>query len=152
MTDIALVWNAEAGRGDWTIADGGVAMDGGLQTAVLVSLFTWRVAEPGYRAPAGSAADRHGWWADTFEGTPLGSRLWQLRRAVKSDANALLARARDLALEALEWMLDDGVASAVRVNVRWGTATALFFTIEVEQPERTSSLSFGWTVWAGQGT
>ena len=51
----------------------------GLRSAVLISLFTDRRAEPG-DVPEGE--DPRGWWADVLgeEGDRIGSRLWLIDR------------------------------------------------------------------------
>ena len=45
-----------------------------LDLAVMASLLTWRRAD-------GDEGPEQGWWADTFDRRPLGSRLWLLVRA-----------------------------------------------------------------------
>ena len=57
-----------------------------------------------------------GWWGDTFleTGSSLGSRLWLLRREKLTAATR--QRARDYALEALQWLIDDRIASDVEIE------------------------------------
>lgn len=86
-----------------------------LVRSVFVSLFSWRRAEPDDDLPGNS---RMGWWADTFptvENDQIGSRLWLLSRAKITQLT--LQRAKQYAEEALEWMLNDGVASRIEVDV-----------------------------------
>ena len=58
-----------------------------------------------------------GWWGDSFapvEGDRIGSRLWLLARAkLLADTPA---KAKEYAQEALQWLLDDGVAAKVDVQ------------------------------------
>lgn len=89
-----------------------LATEGGLHTTVIVSLFTDRRAESDDENPDGSG-DRRGWWANPT----LGSRLWLLARA--KEMPDTLARARTYAIEALQWLIDDGVATAVDVTAEW---------------------------------
>lgn len=98
----------------------GVAINTGMRPAdplvraVVVSLFTWRRAQPGDELPG---SELNGWWGDTYAdlvGDQLGSRLWLLSRS-RLDANTV-ARAKDYAVEALQWLLDDRVASQVDVT------------------------------------
>lgn len=125
MLDIALIWDPVRGRADMAMAGPDLATDAGLETAVIVSLFTDRLAAEGDAIPDGTA-DRRGWWGDmpidaTAQGvTPpdlIGSRLWLLDRALQTQQTLQLAET--YAKEALQWMLDDGVAGSV-------TATASF--------------------------
>ncbi|MDN7933673.1 phage GP46 family protein [Burkholderia metallica] len=90
-----------------------------LRRAVEISLFTWR------RADSGDPIDddeRMGWWGDSFPdvaGDRIGSRLWQLRRQVLT-AEAL-RRAEEYCHEALQWMIDDEIVTAIRVSVKRAT-------------------------------
>lgn len=104
---------------DWAIANGDLAADAGLYTAVTISLFTDRLANPDDALPT-PGGDRRGWWGDAYlpplaNGQPdlIGSRLWLLARALQVPQTAQLAQA--YCQEALAWLVDDGVASAVAV-------------------------------------
>lgn len=84
-----------------------------LARAVVISLFTWRRANPDDDLPAGQ---RHGWWGDshaTVPGDRIGSRLWLLSRATLTTET--IARARYYGEEALGWLTADGLASRVEV-------------------------------------
>lgn len=83
-----------------------------LPRAVIISLFSWRRANPDDNAP-----QPLGWWGDTFPtvtGDRIGSRLWLLGR--EKITNETLNRARDYAIEALQWLLDDGVTARIDVT------------------------------------
>lgn len=134
MTDIALVWH-EVGA-DIAMAGADLQADDGLRTAVIISLFTDRRAEPDDVLPDGSE-DRRGWWADAYpdiEGDRIGSRLWLLHR--EKQLPSVLARAKEYAEEALRWLLDDGIASAVRVQAETVRQGLLGLRIEIERPSR----------------
>ncbi len=83
-------------------------------TAVVLSLMIDRLAEPGDVAPG---ADRRGWWADAFaeSGDRHGSRLWLMGREKQLDAT--VERAKLYIEEALQWLIDDGVATSVAATV-----------------------------------
>lgn len=84
------------------------------QRAAVISLLTWRRADPG---DVLDDAQRYGWWGDSFPtlaNDQIGSRLWQLRRR---SLNADTERdAVAFAREALAWMLEDGRVTAVTVT------------------------------------
>ena len=91
-----------------------LADDDGLATAVIISLWTDRQANADDVLPSGT--DRRGWWGDELSATAgdkIGSRLW-LNDSAKQLASVLL-QDRAYAIEALQWLIDDGVASAVDV-------------------------------------
>lgn len=90
-----------------------LADDDGLVTAVIISLFTDRQANADDVLPDGTS--RRGWWGDVLgrAGDKIGSRLW-LNESAKQ-LGAVLVKDREYAQEALKWLVDDGVASAVDV-------------------------------------
>lgn len=89
----------------------GLAADHALNTAVLLSLFTWRRAEPYDTLPSGT--DPQGWWGDNVDleesETKLGSRLHLLIRATLNPETA--RRAEDYAYEALQPLVDQGAVA-----------------------------------------
>ena len=104
---------------DWVVEGNDIATDEGLDTAVAISLFTDRVANADDELPDNSG-DRRGWWGDAYlpplaDGSPdrIGSRLWLLSRALQIPETARQAQA--YCAEALQWLVDDGIASAVTV-------------------------------------
>ena len=148
--DIAIEWDPERFRGDWNVTGGDLVSDvGGLRTAVLLSLFTDRVASPDYLPPPGQKFQRRGWWGDTYEiasgGSAIGSRLWQLNRAVKTDGTTLLAEARDYCREALQWLLDTGVVASVDVATFWLTRNAIGIRVTITAPQSPPQVwDFAW--------
>ncbi|MBU9866823.1 phage GP46 family protein [Rahnella aceris] len=85
-----------------------------LPRAVIISLFSWRRANPD-----DDASTPMGWWGDTYptaDNDRIGSRLWLLER--EKITNDTLNRADDYIKEALDWMLDDGVAAKITTEVR----------------------------------
>jgi phage gp46-like protein len=133
MGDLALVWTGD--RADLAIVDDDLATDSGMRTALVVSLFTDRRAEPDDTPPAGDG-DLRGWWADQFaevQGDLIGSRLWLLDR---STALAdVPRRAEEMARQALAWLIEDRIASKIDVAVR-AEAPFLIFEIMVHRPLR----------------
>jgi len=136
MTDIASVIIAGdptlATWADWAMSGPDLQSDSGLETAVIISLLTDRQAEgddliPDATRPAtsGTIANRRGWWGDSMpEQTTdaakpdrIGSRLWLLERAQATQQTATLAK--KYIEEALQWLIDDGVAQVVSVATKW---------------------------------
>ena len=121
MTDFALVLDPANFRADMAVVDGDLAVDDGLRTAVIISLLTDRLADADAAIPDGTS-DRRGWWGDLALDVPdappvpdlIGSQLWLLAREKQIPETA--RRAEHYAREALQWMLDDGVATAVEAH------------------------------------
>lgn len=123
---------------DLAIDAGSLATDEGLQTAVIVSLFSDRLAAAGDILPDNSG-DRRGWWADAYSdvaGDQIGSHLWLLSRAKQLPATA--RRAEVYAAAALQWLIDDGIASAVRVAAEWLSMGVLAMEVQIDRPAGTT--------------
>lgn len=147
--DIRIVWSNDLTLGDWSLAEGDLETGQDLETACLVSIFTDRLAETDY-APTDGTTDRRGWWGDLYSDRPLGSRIWELERAKKN--RGTLGLAQRYALDAMQWLIDDGVATDVLVNTQWVTPTMLGIAIAITKPNGTvSRFMFGW-VWSGLAT
>lgn len=100
---------------DYLLDSLGLAEDEGLETAVIISLFTDRRANADDVIPDGSTELR-GWFGDAFnddDHDQIGSRLWLLSR--EKQLPSVLVRAQQYAQEALQWLIDDGVAQSVEV-------------------------------------
>lgn len=137
MTDAALVWNADAWHGDIAIENGAVVLDGGLRTAILISLFTDARAPDDAPLPEESA-DRRGWWGDDFNAAggsagETGSLLWLLARSKITQAD--INRAREYAIAALQWLLTDGIASRLDVQVEAQDRQRLAIRVELDRPQ-----------------
>lgn len=120
-------------RGDWVFVGPDMAEDDGLNTAVIVSLFTDRRANPDDALPDGTD-DRRGWWGDAFpdvDGDRIGSRLWLLSR--EKQLPSVLQRAQQYAEEALAWLVEDGIASAVNVVAETVKPDTLGLGIEIRR-------------------
>ena len=148
--DIAIAWDVQNGRGDWHVQNGGLAIDaGGLTSAVLVSLFTDGRA-PDDVALLDGSDDRRGWWADTYQEQPIGSLLWLLARAKKTDATSLLRRAENYCNAALAWLVTDGIAQTVTAAARWISGTAMGIRIVITEPTGSGTTTFDYSfAWNG---
>lgn len=118
MADIATRFDGDVLAGDFAVSDGALTVDSGLTTAIVTSLFTDARGRP-EDLPPGESEPR-GWWGDTLadiQGDRWGSRLWTLRREKQTQETRL--RAREMAQEALAWLIEDEIAGAVEVEAEW---------------------------------
>jgi phage gp46-like protein len=166
MSDIAsyMIRDEKTGdmRVDWLMDGPDLAGDDGLATAMVISLFTDRLADaddlvPG-AAPSDSAGppDRRGWWGDmpadpaSGDAAPVltGSRFW-LRAGWPANAQTLRRIELD-AREALKWLIDDGVAQSIDVATQWAGRDVVSLQVTVSQRSaagRTRLLEFDY-VWS----
>jgi len=120
--------DASGGYADWIMAgpDDPAEQRGGfrarmmLATSVLIQLFTDKRLPEGDENP-GDTGDPRGWWGDSIklpdepEGFVTGSLLWTLERSILNAETA--QRAKDYALDALDWLVSQGAASRFDVEV-----------------------------------
>lgn len=134
---------------DWTITAPGLTTDEGLETSVIISLLTDRRARNDDELPSGD--DKRGWWGDALaaeEGDEIGSRLWLLSR--EKQMRSVLLRAREYAEEALQWMVDDGVASSVNVAAEIVRTGVLGLSVEIVRPARPPVMFRFEKFWKGE--
>lgn len=117
--DIALNYNSSTRTFDIDASGTDLAQDNSLRTAIIISLFTDRRANADDVIPDGTDNYR-GWWADAYsdvKGDLIGSRLWLLDR--EKQTTDVLARAKEYVREALQWLLDDGIATHMSIETEW---------------------------------
>jgi phage gp46-like protein len=150
--DLALAFDSENLQSDLLLDSGDLKSDGGLASAVVVSLFSDARAQPGDRLPDEARApwdqvtppqvfaDRRGFWGDVIppvqangKRRSIGSRLWLLRRE-KLTPETLL-RAEAYAREALAWLLEDGIARRIDVSAAAERTSWLVLTIAIWRPD-----------------
>lgn len=145
MADIRTSISAGTFHFDWSLAPNslgepdrffGLSEDDGLETTVILSLFTDRGAEDGDPLP-GARDDRRGWWGDAYAeiaGDKIGSRLWLLAR--EKETTSALARAKFYAEEALAHLVQDGIARAVNVSAQIAPDHVLALVVEVLRSDK----------------
>lgn len=144
MSDIALKFKGD--HFDIGIKDGDLEKDEGLETAIIISLFSnRRVTDE--ELPTGTT-NKQGYWADQYSeraNDKTGSRLWTLQREKRLPET--LRRAEDFAKEALGWLIDDGVASSIGATAQNidGTTNAWELFIDIKRPSgRTNRYQVLW--------
>lgn len=104
----------------WDQSINDVVSDPGLETAVLISLFSDKRANIEDIIPDLNSDDRRGWWGDVINNTLIGSKFWLLSR--EKTGNNLNSTIEEYTLDALNWMVSDGIAKSITCTVtRTGT-------------------------------
>lgn len=112
--DIKLKFDDLEATGDFELDNGDLLREEGLETAVRISLFTDARADE--FDDLDDPNDKRGWWGDQlseYEEDKIGSKLWLLKRS--KTTQDVVSKAKIYALEALEWMVEDEVASNIDV-------------------------------------
>lgn len=144
--DISTFWQPNLSRGDWEMNGTQLAAGNDLDTALIISLFTDREANADDVIPDGST-DRRGWWGDMGQKYKIGSRLWLIERA-KLTAD-LGPRAVGYVNEALQWMIDDGVAA--RVDATYAIQFPSLLGMQVVIYRRAGPIVANNFAWAWEG-
>ncbi|MGI4851898.1 MAG: phage GP46 family protein [Janthinobacterium lividum] len=145
--DFALNWNAATFEADWAIdpVAKDIASDDGLASAVILSLFCDRRADPDDELPDGTD-DRRAYWGDmpvdggevTDEDDLIGSKLWLLGRAKATPETA--ARAAGYILDATAWMIRDGIAADIQCTPQWIAADKLGIPLVISRYTSTGAI------------
>lgn len=128
----------------------GLTDDDTFETAVLISLLSWARAD----ADVDDVRDPDnlgGWWGDSFADEPgdeIGSKLWLLFGAKVT--TEVLSLAEQYTTEALQWAIDDGIASGIDAAARRVGEDILDVDIFIERPDLASDLWLG--TWEAQLT
>lgn len=142
--------------GDLSVINGGVDIEQGLETAVMMSLFTWGRANDDDILPDSTSDDLRGWWGELaspeVEGDKFGSRLWIYTERAKTTEKVLMG-VKNAAQEALRWMIEDGVAAKVDVDVeRAGNPgnDRLYYQVRIYKKDGNIETFVYDTYWEGQ--
>jgi len=149
--DIKLLWNEQINSGDIKFENEDLIREGGLDSAVYLSLFLDRHAEDD--DVLDDPNDKRGWWADQIntDGDKIGSRLWLLERSKTTQDT--LNKAKEYAEESLEWMTDSGVAEKITVKAeRFGTQgnDRLGLTVKIFKKDGNAETYIFDDVWNNQ--
>ena len=150
MSDLALKYKGR--YFDLEIARDDIVKDDGLQSAIIISLFTDR--RVGIEELPALETDRAGWWGDMFpevEGDEIGSKLWLLLREKQSAST--LSRVVEYCKEALAWLVTDGVAESVEVEAEYPERERLKLDVSIQKPKGKVSFRYilNWNAEAGKG-
>lgn len=116
--------------GAFQIINNDLERDDGLETSVLISLFTDRRADIDDVLPD-NTDDKKGWWPDT-QLSKIGSKLWLLNRS--SLTPDVPARLEQYIREALEHLVVEGVAKRIDVTVTREGMSELAMDIHIIKP------------------
>ena len=134
---------------DISLVNNDLAHDAGLQTAVVISLYTDARASVD-EIPDGQE-DPRGWWGDGVSNPQqrnIGSKLWFLDRSKITDE--VVEQSRAYTLDALQWMLDDGIAENITVEAERFDLQTIRISIDILRPQ-TETVNFKFDLlWEGQ--
>lgn len=133
MADASMVMTENGG--ELVLSGFDLARDDGLETAVIISLFTDRRASPEQIPVELPQDDLRGYWGDISNATPsdqTGSQLWLLAR--EKQLPQVLGRAQQYCREALTWMIEDLVATRVEVTAEFIAQGWMLILVDIFRP------------------
>lgn len=151
LSDIKFVYAAKTaetlGPADIVIEGKDALSDTGFETCVLISLGTDARASAADRLPEPNK-NRGGFWGSALLGFNLGSKYWLLERSKLTPET--MALAKQYTADALQWLVDDGIASTIDVTVTRENYRQLNINVVVGRPA-TSSVFFTYYLnWENQ--
>lgn len=153
MADAAL--RMDTYGGDLVISGLDLARDDGLETSVIISLFSDRRATAEQIPPGQPQDDKRGYWGDVrtaIEGDQTGSLLWLLSR--EKQLPQTLARAEQYCREALAWMVEDKIATRIEVAATFISQGWMLLTIDIYKPDGNAAsyrYNYEWAAQAAKG-
>ena len=152
MADAAMVMT-EFG-GDLVLFGFDLERDDGLETAVIISLFTDRRASAEQIPPEYEQDDLRGYWGDITSVSATdqtGSLLWLLSR--EKQLPQTLSRAEQYCREALAWMIEDVVATKIAVSASYHSQGVMLLEIDIDRPTGPAvryRYNYEWSAQAGK--
>ncbi len=117
--------------------------DPGLETAILISLFTDKRADDADVLPPGEE-DKRGWWGDT-PNYQMGSKIW-LSMASKTTPD-VLNDIKQYALGCIQWTITDGLSVGNEVEVSRIDTYTMSVEIKITEPsgeQQFYKYSYNW--------
>lgn len=135
LSDIALeLLQSEFGtQVDLAVQGRDLVGEDSFRTATILSIFSDARAD--YEDDPDLTCNRRGWWGDMLSTIPndkWGSKLWLLDRAKQTNQTRI--KAQEYATEALQWMIDDGIAQKISVVADYPQRGFLRLAISITKP------------------
>jgi len=134
IQEIALVWDENELEANIDFDSGDLVLEQGLFSAIIISIFTDGRAADEDILPNILDTNRRGWWGDLInppvQNDKIGSRIWLLERS--KTLPEVLVQAKEYIKESLQWIIDDGLASEIKIEVERqpnGQTTFLAFKV-----------------------
>jgi phage gp46-like protein len=89
--------------------------------------------------------DLRGWWGDSIRDNPIGSKLWLNNRRKATDL--VLTQHKRYAEEALQPLVDSGVAKEINVYAEWTRRGVMLMNIQVVRPDNSSTTETFTFIW-----
>lgn len=132
MVDIALTMGMNGGD---IVVDGfDVVQDDGLETSVIISLFSDSRANAELIPAELPKDDLRGWWGDIdgIVGDSTGSLLWLLKR--EKQVPETVSRAKQYCRDALKWMIEDKAATRIDVDASYTSPGWMQIVVDIFRP------------------
>jgi len=134
---------------DMRLLAGDIAADDGLETSVLISLFSDARATDDLLAAIDRDGDLRGFWGDLDSDHNTGSLLWTIKRA--KQLTSILERARRYAQSSLQWLIEDAIAKRVEVATSYPQRGWMLIEVFIYRPGNSNPVSYRYNYeWQAQ--
>lgn len=135
MIDLKLKANSSF-QFDLELGDSDIASESALETAVIISLFTDKRVN-----------DERGFFGDSLESEPWGSKIWTLQREKLTDQTK--KKLEDYAKESLQWLIDDKIAKKITVESEIVKPARINLLVKIYKGDSVSDHRFD-NIWGEQ--
>jgi phage gp46-like protein len=120
MADLKISYDSLNLDFDLNVLNGDLESDDGLETAVLMSLYTdKRISDDDPILDYNNPEDKRGWWGDLLvpfeEGDEIGSKIWLLSR--EKTTQDVIVKLQSYIEESLAWLVNDQIVSKAEVEI-----------------------------------
>lgn len=121
MIDIKLFHDEKFGTYDLKTTGEDIEEENGLETAIIISLYTDRRVE-----------NKNGFWGDSLGDGEWGSKIWTLRRETLNPK--IQKKLEEYAKDSLKWLIDDKVAKSITVSSEIINPMSIHLLIKIIRP------------------
>ena len=134
MIDVKIKRNIKTGEFDIDTSNEDLLIEDGLETAILISLFTDQ-----------RVGGDKGFWGDSIDGDNWGSKIWTLMREKLTEKTR--TKFQEYAKDSLRWLLDDKVAKSINFQSEIVQPESIHLLVEIIRPDgSTVGYRFN-TIW-----
>ncbi|WP_144880505.1 phage GP46 family protein [Gluconacetobacter diazotrophicus] len=139
--DISLVKNSN-GQYDWNVSSGNLSLGDDLSSAILVSLLTYGRADDTHTTIPFN--EKRGWWGSYLFSNMTFCQYWTLFQ-MSIDTTTLQLTLYNYTMQALQWLVSDGVVSSFNITVTIISSSKAFIVINANKPDgNIETYSYVW--------
>jgi phage gp46-like protein len=137
MIDVKIIRNSSTNEFDIEISEGDLLAEDGLETAILISIFTDQRVD-----------GERGCWIDAIDGDNWGSKVWTLMREKLTEETR--TKFNSYIKDSLKWLTEDRVAKSITVTSEIVPPESIYTLVEIIRPDGSATGFRFNTIWGEQ--